>query len=128
MPATVPVSTPPPVPILGEATVPLSSFIQPACRHYFSGRPGGSYTLLVHRHRTGLHLTCHDRGGLHRRNSHLKAPAHGPNPEPEPGRGLALVDALSTDWGDNGQADFRRVWFHLAYDLTGSRWNTPADT
>ncbi|MFV2198927.1 ATP-binding protein [Nocardiopsis sp. LOL_012] len=188
MPATAPTSTPPPVPVLGEATVPLSSFIQPACRHYFSsrperpnyrmrrytfagtpavmplvrafldtcaaerdrdyrylftllgsepannaldhslsGRPGGSYTLLAHRHRTGLHLTCDDRGGLHRRDSHLKASADSPNPEPGSGRGLALVDALSTDWGDNGPADFRRVWFYLAYDPTGSRWNAPAD-
>ena len=36
MPVT---SAPPPVPELGEVTVPLSSFIQPAHRHYFTGRP-----------------------------------------------------------------------------------------
>ncbi|MFD6949301.1 histidine kinase [Nocardiopsis sp. TSRI0078] len=174
-----------PTPVLGEATVPLSSFIQPVHRHYFSrtperphyrmrrydfagtpavmplvrafldtcaaaqsidyrylftllgselannairhslsGQPGGSYTLLVHRHRTGLHLTCRDRGGLRTQDARLKPKEGGLNLSAESGRGLALVDALSSEWGDNGNAEFRSVWFYLAFDLAGSRWNT----
>jgi hypothetical protein len=176
------------MPALGEATVPLSSFIRPVHRHYFtrqperpnyrtrrydfagtpavmplvrafldtcaaaqdtdyrylftllgselannairhslSGRPGGSYTLLVHRHRTGLYLACCDRGGLHDEDSRLVPDSDGLNPDAESGRGLALVDALATAWGDNGNAHYRTVWFSLAYDLTGSRWNAHID-
>ncbi|MFL1382256.1 MULTISPECIES: hypothetical protein [unclassified Nocardiopsis] len=44
----------------------------------------------------------------------------------ESGRGLALVDALATSWGDNGIADHRQVWFFLAYDLTDNPWTTAA--
>ena len=177
-----------PMPALGEVTVPLTSFIQPVHRHYFSGRPerpnyrlrrydfagtpavmplvrafldtcaaaqsadyrylftllgselaanairhslsgrpGGSYTLLAHRHRQGLHLTCRDRGGLRRDDSRLTPKPDGLNLSAESGRGLAMVDALATEWGDNGQADFRRVWFYLAFDLAGSQWNALAE-
>lgn len=175
----------PAVPVLGEATVPLAAFIQPAHRHYFtrrpdrpnyrarrytfagtpavlplvrafldtcaadqptdyrylftllgselatnalrhslSGQPGGSYTLLVHRHRTGLHLSCRDRGGLREEDGHLRSTEKAWDLSAESGRGLALVGALATEWGDNGNAHYRTVWFHLAYDLAESRWNT----
>ncbi|WP_370011861.1 ATP-binding protein [Nocardiopsis sp. LDBS0036] len=184
----MPVKTPAPVPALGEATVPLSSFIRPVHRHYFSGRPerphyrlrrydfagtpavmplvrafldtcaaaqsadyrylftllgselannairhslsgrpGIGYTLLVHRYRTGLHLTCRDRGGLRDKDSRLKPEKDGLDPNAESGRGLAMVDACASEWGDNGNAHYRSVWFRLAYDLSGSRWNTTDD-
>ncbi|PDP87806.1 ATP-binding protein [Glycomyces fuscus] len=184
----MPAQTHAPMPALGEATVPLASFIRPAHRHYFtrqserpnyrtrrydfagtpavmplvrafldtcaaaqgtdyrylftllgselannairhslSGRPGGSYTLLVHRHRTGLHLACRDRGGLHDEDSRLESDSDGLDPDAESGRGLAMVDAFATEWGDNGNAHYRTVWFSLAYDLTGSRWSTHTD-
>ncbi|MFD6951421.1 histidine kinase [Nocardiopsis sp. TSRI0078] len=184
MPATVPTSLPP----LGEATVPLTSFIRPAHRHYFtrsperpnyrlrrydfagtpavmplvrafldtcaaarskdyrylftllgselannairhslSGRPGGTYTLLVHRHRTGMHLACRDRGGLRDEDANLAPRSGGLDLDAESGRGLAMVNAFASEWGDNGNAEFRTVWFYLAYDLAGSRWNIPTD-
>ena len=178
---------PAPVPVQGEATVPLASFIRPFQRHYFSGlperpnyrarsydfagvpalmplvrafldtcaatesadyrylftllgselannairhslsgHPGGTYTLRVHRNKEGLHLTCHDRGGLRTRNARPASASRGLDPEAESGRGLAIVDALATDWGDNGNAEYRTVWLFLAYDLTRSGWNTAA--
>ncbi|MGW5878618.1 ATP-binding protein, partial [Nocardiopsis terrae] len=46
----------------------------------------------------------------------------GLDPSAEAGRGLAMVDALATDWGDNGRPVFRNVWFYLAYDLKDSAW------
>ncbi|WP_236567812.1 MULTISPECIES: ATP-binding protein [unclassified Nocardiopsis] len=98
-----------------------------ALRHSLSGQPGGTYTLLVHRHRTGLHLTCRDWGGLRERDGRLKPRADGLNLAAESGRGLAMVDAFATEWGDNGQAEFRSVWFFLSCDLAGSRWNTTGD-
>ncbi|WP_150252780.1 ATP-binding protein [Nocardiopsis deserti] len=93
-------------------------------RHSLSGQPGGSYTLLVHRHRAGLHLSCRDRGGLCTKNARLKPNPDGLNLSAESGRGLALVDAFASEWGDNGNAHFRTVWFYLAYDLTGSQWES----
>ncbi|WP_435110790.1 ATP-binding protein [Nocardiopsis synnemataformans] len=188
MPAKTPMAMSAPVPVLGEATVPLSSFIQPAHRHYFtrqperpnyrmrryhfagtpavmplvrafldtcaaarcadyrylftllgselannairhslSGRPGGSYSLLVHRYREGLHLACRDRGGLRDHDARLAPKANGLNLDAESGRGLAMLNAFASEWGDNGNAEFRTVWFYLAYDLTGSRWNASTD-
>jgi hypothetical protein len=173
-----------PMPALGEATVPLTSFIRPYHRHYFSGRsersnyrlrrydfagtpilmplvrafldtcaadrstdyrylftllgselannairhslsghPGGGYTLCVQRRREGLSLVCKDRGRHSGENTRLAPRVNGLDPQAESGRGLAMVDALATDWGDNGRAEFRSVWFSLDYDLTGSRWN-----
>ncbi|WP_017609994.1 ATP-binding protein [Nocardiopsis xinjiangensis] len=187
MPVTTPVNvgTPAPVPVQGEATVPLASFIRPFQRHYFSGlperpnyrarsygfagipavmplvrafldtcaatesadyrylftllgselannamrhslsgQPGGSYTLRVHRNKEGLRLTCRDRGGLCTRNAPLVPAPEGLDQDTESGRGLAMVDAFATEWGDNGNAEYRSVWFFLAHDLAGSDWNT----
>ena len=176
-----------PVPVQGEATVPLASFIRPFQRHYFSrsperpnyrarsydfpgvpalmpltrafldtcaateteeyrylftllgselannairhslsGHPGGTYTLHVLRDKEGLRLACYDRGGLRTRNARLRPGAGGLDLGAESGRGLAMVDALATDWGDNGNAEYRTVWLYLAYDLTESDWNTAA--
>lgn len=182
MPVT---SAPSPVPELGEVTVPLSSFIQPAHRHYFTGRldrpnyrlrrytfagtpavlplvrafldtcaanqgsdyrylftllgselagnamrhslsghPGGTYSFLVHRTTEGLDLACRDLGGLQDKDSRLVPKSCGLDLSAESGRGLAMVDAFATSWGDNGNAEYRTVWFYLAYDLTNSQWNT----
>ncbi|GAB2500756.1 ATP-binding protein [Nocardiopsis aegyptia] len=93
--------------------------------HSRSGEPFGTYTLRCVRRRDGLQLTCHDQGSKAISTDFpLTAAPDGLNPDAESGRGLAMVDALATDWGDNGVADFRQVWFFLAYDLAGSRWNS----
>ncbi|MGW9348021.1 ATP-binding protein [Nocardiopsis flavescens] len=97
-----------------------------AVRHSLSGRPGGHYTLLVHRNRHGLHLTCRDLGAATGEDTRLSPGRLPAEAEAEAGRGLALVDALATDWGDNGYARYRTVWCYLAYDLEGSRWREPA--
>ncbi len=94
-----------------------------AIRHSLSGEPGGSYTLNIHRDRQGLHLTCKDRGRPFGQSGHLTPKAGGLDLGAESGRGLAMVDAFASDWGDNGRAEFRNVWFFLAYDLAGSSWN-----
>jgi anti-sigma regulatory factor (Ser/Thr protein kinase) len=101
-----------------------------ALRHSKSGLPGGSYSLLAERHRNGMTLTCRDQGELadrmirHDQREHLVPALEGLNLAAESGRGLAMVDAFATRWGDNGQPSYRKVWFHLAYDLTDSLWNT----
>ncbi|MGW8435567.1 ATP-binding protein [Nocardiopsis sp. NPDC055879] len=97
-----------------------------AVRHSLSGRPGGTYTLRVRRDKEGLRLACRDRGGLCTRNARLIPAPGGLNLSAESGRGLAMVDALATMWGDNGNAEYRTVWLYLAYDLAESGWNTAA--
>ncbi|WP_160050519.1 ATP-binding protein [Nocardiopsis sp. FR4] len=101
-----------------------------ALRHSKSGQPFGVYTLTCQRTRTGLRLTCRDQGARDGKTvdfgqrSHLRPNPNGLDLSAESGRGLAMIDALATDWGDNGIPDHRQVWFFLAYDLAGSRWNT----
>lgn len=100
-----------------------------ALRHSRSGEPFGVYTLNCQRHRDGLRLTCRDQGkreGAGPRSAwdeHLAPNPDGLDLDTESGRGLAMVDALATDWGDNGFAGNRQVWFFLAYDLSDSLWN-----
>ncbi|MBB6122268.1 ATP-binding protein [Nocardiopsis algeriensis] len=102
-----------------------------ALEHSKSGEPFGVYTLRCDRTRDGLRLTCRDQGSknetrradIHRR-VHLKADPNGLDLDAESGRGLAMIDALATSWGDNGIPDYRQVWFFLAYSLRDSAWNT----
>ncbi|WP_026127374.1 ATP-binding protein [Nocardiopsis lucentensis] len=96
--------------------------------HSKSGERFGFYTLRCVRRRDGLRLTCRDQGVRSAStrgrtdDHHLSADPDGLDCDAESGRGLALVDALATDWGDNGFSGHRQVWFFLASDLTGSRW------
>ncbi|QBI56466.1 ATP-binding protein [Streptomonospora litoralis] len=99
-----------------------------AIKHSRSGGPGGNYTLRVDRFADGLTLTCRDGGepgtGVWdcRDRSYLAPNPAGLDSDSTGGRGLALVDALATRWGDNGLPTHRHVWFHLAYDFSGSAW------
>lgn len=102
-----------------------------AIRHSRSGEEGQTFVLRVTRSTNGLTLVCRDSG----RPTHLlreasgdeegvltPVPLEGEHLTAENGRGLALVDSFATTWGDNGHPSIRKVWFHLAYDLTGSSW------
>ncbi|GAA1999261.1 hypothetical protein GCM10009799_28040 [Nocardiopsis rhodophaea] len=98
-----------------------------AIKHTRSGTHGRTYTLKVERSAGGLTLTCIDWGRADRNygykeRHYLTALDPADRLTVESGRGLALVDNLSTAWGDSGQASFRRVWFRLDYDLTNSAW------
>lgn len=99
-----------------------------AIRHSRSGQLLGHYTLTCVRHRDGIRLTCQDQGtdtpapSTPDRPRHLRADPHGLDPSAEFGRGLAMVNALTSDWGDNGLTQSRQVWFHLPYDQTHTHW------
>ncbi|MFV2199177.1 ATP-binding protein [Nocardiopsis sp. LOL_012] len=103
-----------------------------ALTHSRSGERLGTYTLACTRSRDGLRLTCRDQGARNHRTtavgqrSYLAPDPAGLDPHAESGRGLALLDTLASAWGDNGQSDYRQVWFFLAYDLTDNPWNTTA--
>lgn len=98
-----------------------------AIRHSRSGEEGQTFVLRVTRAPNGLTLVCRDNGRPTRsqpgEDRPLSAgPLEGDRLTAENGRGLALVDSFATAWGDNGHPSIRKVWFHLAYDLTGSSW------
>lgn len=99
-----------------------------ALRHSRSGLPGRSYTLLCERRRGGLRLRCRDDGVatdrmISAKERHYLSPDPGGlDPSSDSGRGLAMVDALATAWGDNGRPGHREVWFFLAHDLKDSAW------
>ncbi|GLU45891.1 ATP-binding protein [Nocardiopsis ansamitocini] len=105
-----------------------SELVANALTHTRSGLPGETYTLRVDRSPTGMTLTCRDGGELertdhdHRDRSYLASHRFADRLAAETGRGLALVDSIATSWGDNGFRSHRQVWFHLAYDLSGSAW------
>lgn len=100
-----------------------------AIRHTRSGERFGYYTLTCQRLRSGLRLTCHDQGVNHHepfdldRPQHLAADPRGLDPDVTAGRGLAMINALASDWGDNGIPFNRKVWFSLPYDLTETSWS-----
>ncbi|WP_369825481.1 ATP-binding protein, partial [Nocardiopsis sp. JB363] len=103
----------------------------PGLTHSRSGEPYGFYTLKCERRDNGLRLTCRDQGSKYtneesqpNRFEHLTTCASRLTSDAESGRGLAMVDSLATSWGDNGFTGTRQVWFFLAYDLSGSSWNS----
>ncbi|GAA1468733.1 ATP-binding protein [Nocardiopsis exhalans] len=96
-----------------------------AVAHSRSSEFGASYTLVVERAGDGMLLTCRDQGSLRPIPRGPLTPCPGGlDLDLESGRGLAMVNALSTRWGDNGHPEYRSVWFFLAYDLSESRWNS----
>lgn len=101
-----------------------------AIRHSRSGEEGQTFVLRVTRSSNGLTLVCRDNGypvcaepgDPEEGRQLIPAPLEGEHLTAENGRGLALVDSFATTWGDNGHPSIRKVWFHLAFDLTGSSW------
>ena len=100
-----------------------------AVRHTRSGLLGGTFSLVVDRHRDGLHLICRDRGPV-RPDAESEPIAHprGLDLGAESGRGLAMVDAFATEWGTDGFGNMRRVWCYLAFDFEDSEWETVLTT
>ena len=100
-----------------------------AIRHTRSGERFGYYTLTCERRRYGLRLTCQDQGNSTAetfdldRPQYLAADPNGLDPDVKAGRGLAMINALASDWGDNGIPLTRKVWFTLPLDLIDSPWN-----
>lgn len=97
-----------------------------AIRHSRSGEPDQTFVIRVDRGPNGLTVTCRDNGtpvsALRGEGGQLFAASPEERLTAEDGRGLALIDSFATTWGDNGHPSIRKVWFHLAYDLTGSSW------
>ncbi len=65
--------------------------------------------LTVHRRRRGVHIEVSDHGGGTLRRAD-------PTPTDTDGRGLLLVEQLSTDWGTAVHGEVKTVWFELVSD------------
>ncbi|WP_426594212.1 ATP-binding protein [Cellulomonas sp. McL0617] len=73
------------------------------------GPPDRSVTVRVRIDATVVRVMVSDAGG--------GVPTVGhPEPTAPSGRGLALVEALSSDWGTLGRPDGKTVWFEVPAD------------
>ncbi|MEV8633777.1 ATP-binding protein [Streptosporangium sp. NPDC051023] len=78
-----------------------------AVEHTRIGEPGGTFTALIHPRPDGTaYLAIKDQGG--------PALFGLPTSDHEGGRGLHLVEALTTAWGVKGDATGRTVWAELS--------------
>ncbi|GAA1459566.1 ATP-binding protein [Nocardiopsis exhalans] len=100
-----------------------------AIRHTRSGERFGYYTLTCMRLRDELRLLCKDQGvntptpSTPDNPRYLTADPNGLDANVNAGRGLAMINALASEWGDNGLTQNRQVWFHLPYDLSDNPWS-----
>jgi anti-sigma regulatory factor (Ser/Thr protein kinase) len=84
-----------------------------AIRHTRSGLPGGRFGVTIHTCSTLLVLAVIDEGGPS--TPHLRQAED----EDQRGRGLHLVQTLTTRWGVHGDGTGRTVWALLPLTPTG---------
>lgn len=76
-----------------------------AVQHSESGRPGGQFTVHLAAFADRWRIRVDDAGGVGE-----PLPRMGEPEDDEAGRGLALVEALSSSWGVMGDHYARAVW------------------
>ncbi|MEV4748622.1 ATP-binding protein [Streptosporangium sp. NPDC049248] len=99
-------------PCADDALLLLSELVTNSVRHSDSGRtPDGRITIAVAHHNGTLHIDVIDAG-----SSAGQRPRVCPDADPDSGggRGLWLVQQLSSDWGWYETSAGRVVWFQLA--------------
>ncbi|MFD1118450.1 ATP-binding protein [Sphaerisporangium aureirubrum] len=94
-------------PALDDVTLLVSELVTNAVVHSGS-RDGGKVTLTIADRRDHVHVEVRDSGGD-------AVPRPCADPLAEGGRGLLLVDIISTCWGVKEDIAGRTVWFALAY-------------
>jgi anti-sigma regulatory factor (Ser/Thr protein kinase) len=95
-------------PTAPDAVACLSEVVTNAVLYSNSRRPQGRFIVRACLHPAGLRVEVEDEGGPweHR---------HGHNDQR--GRGLAIVDALATDWSVSGDGTGRTVWFEIGGNI-----------
>lgn len=86
----------------------VSETVTNAVLHTLSGRPGGSVTVEIHPGPASVRIEVHDAGGAATAPRPVLAA-----PDAVHGRGLALVAALTTEWGPLVHGRVRGVYFTL---------------
>jgi len=91
-------------PLASDALLCLSELVGNAVLHSNSRRPGGTFTVRASAGHGRLRVEVEDQGGPWR-------PSRGP--DGQGGRGLLVVDQLTTAWGISGNGTARVVWFEM---------------
>ncbi|MFI6575080.1 ATP-binding protein [Nocardiopsis sp. NPDC050513] len=105
-------------PELTTATLLTSELATNAITHSASGRATGKFEVCVRQAPGWARVEVRDLGNL----SESPQPQHrDPYDTEEHGRGLDLVEALSSAWGTEPRGDGmgRRVWFELVWERDG---------
>ena len=88
-----------------DALACLSELVTNSVLYSNSRRPEGRFIVRASLCPAGLRVEVEDEGGPWERR-----PGH----NDQRGRGLVIVDALSTDWSITGDGTSRTVWFEIA--------------
>ena len=91
-------------PTATDALVCLSELVTNSVLYSNSRRPEGRFIVRASLYPAGLRVEVEDEGGPWE---------HRPGHDDQRGRGLAIVDALSTDWSITGDGTSRTVWFEI---------------
>ena len=89
-----------------DACLLVSELAGNAVLHTRSGRPGGSFVVVVESSSDGLRISVTDQGGQ-------DVPQVLPEEREESGRGLSIVEALARRWDAYGDRESRTVWCEL---------------
>jgi serine/threonine-protein kinase RsbW len=109
-------------PIREVARLLVSEVTTNALRHTASGTAGGRFRVSYELREDRLRVEVYDAGARtapQRRARDLEAPG---------GRGLELVDALSSRWGTLGGPEGRVVWFELDLGAGRGRAHHPSSS
>jgi anti-sigma regulatory factor (Ser/Thr protein kinase) len=94
-------------PITGDALACLSELAANSVLHSNSRRPGGYFAIHASLYPGGLRVEVEDEGGAWEHRHGLDGQC---------GRGLAIVEALSSEWAISGDGTgARTVWFEISY-------------
>jgi len=96
-------------PVANEVILCVSELAANAVLHSDSRRPGGTFTVRIELcPGTSIRVEVEDDGG----------PWIAPPPDPESGRGLDIIRALTAGWGVTASAAGRAVWAHIDWPST----------
>ncbi|HEY7359792.1 MAG TPA: ATP-binding protein [Streptosporangiaceae bacterium] len=91
-------------PTATDALACLSELVTNSVLYSNSRRPNGRFIVRASLRPAGLRVEVEDEGGPWE---------HRPGHNDQRGRGLAIVDALSTDWSITGDGTSRTAWFEM---------------
>ncbi|MFW5420198.1 ATP-binding protein [Nocardiopsis sp. CNT-189] len=94
--------------LVDTAELLVSEAVTNAIVHTATGRPGGSFTVVIRAYPAGVRIEVHDAGG----STTAPRPLHAAD-DAEHGRGLALTAALAQEWGILSGRRVRGVFFTL---------------
>ena len=91
-------------PTAPDAVACLSEIVTNSVLYSNSRRPKGRFIVRASLRPAGLRVEVEDEGGPWE---------HRPGHNDQRGRGLVIVDALSTDWSITSNGTSRTVWFEI---------------